>query len=700
MPCASPSVPSDAIVQIHDYLEVHPFTAAARYRPANKAELVRAVINSGTESLRALGTNYSLSSVGVADNVMSTNRLNLHLSQPLGGAQGVPAQRLRAGPDYLAQLAGHPRVVGRAFVHVEAGVKIKDLYVDLRGCGLDLPTAGDGGAQSLAGVLSTGTHGGDVLTPVLGDWVRAMHLVTSGGQEVWVTSANSPFAHPGVNGAPDLCGDARIIADDAVLHALRVGVGRFGVLYAILIEVLPAYGLLECYTQHTWPDLRTAIAGSAVTPSAQSGVFDTPFTDLDTGWFRAEARSRTLVRYSRLTPAPTDAVDMEYIGGPARPLALVAASIEPTLFRGMLDKLGVTALADAMRGGPPRPLHHLNIAISLAEPDKCWVRRRWKVPPTVPRVLQSGTAAPPDPIQKVVQNPAKHFQPTELIGPLQEMLKPDVGVFGGTWLPALAKCLGISAQAERIFQFRDEDIPHICGEHEKAGLTIFEALFMVLHKLATDPVLSPDSTRAVAFAVSQLVGGNTVNKFLRSGLASELLDNHDYTLDGAQVGNSIECFFDVAAHNPHLSFVDSVIALTSTHAPVYGYIGIRFMPRSAALLGMPRYATTASVEVATPRSRWEDVYAGFWNDLHALANASGAIAHWGQEFRQSASDVASRYGEDLMAWKRALGRIAGNASTFSTDFSRAHGLEPSFAGLVAEDDALECFMAALGWGGD
>src|SRR5829696_4766574 len=243
MPCASASVPSDAGVDIHDYLEVHPFHAGRRYRPANKAELVRAVIESGAASLRAQGTQYSLSSAGDADNVVSTDQLHFQLSQPLGRARNVPAGRLRGGADYLSQVAADPRVVGRAFVHVEAGVKVKNLYRDLHDCGLDLPTAGAGGGQSLAGALSTGTHGADIQTPVLGDWIRAVHLVTTGGQEVWVTSADSPFAHPGAMGAPDLCGDARIIADDAVLDALRVGAGRFGIIYAYIIEVLPAYGL-------------------------------------------------------------------------------------------------------------------------------------------------------------------------------------------------------------------------------------------------------------------------------------------------------------------------------------------------------------------------------------------------------------------------------------------------------------------------
>ncbi len=44
------------------------------------------------------------------------------------------------------------------------------------------------------GAVSTGTHGGDFQVPPLSDWVRALLLVGPGGQEWWVTSADSLFA--------------------------------------------------------------------------------------------------------------------------------------------------------------------------------------------------------------------------------------------------------------------------------------------------------------------------------------------------------------------------------------------------------------------------------------------------------------------------------------------------------------------------
>jgi hypothetical protein len=56
VPCPSASVSSDSNAAITDLLERHPFQAGVPYRPSTKPELVRAVISSGSTSLRALGS--------------------------------------------------------------------------------------------------------------------------------------------------------------------------------------------------------------------------------------------------------------------------------------------------------------------------------------------------------------------------------------------------------------------------------------------------------------------------------------------------------------------------------------------------------------------------------------------------------------------------------------------------------------------
>src|SRR5687768_12633130 len=126
MPCPSKEVFSEPGADIRDYLELHPFTAGVQYKPQNKAELVAAVAAStqGARSLRALGTNYSLSNAAVAEDVVDTSGLSMHLSQPYSaGTKPLAPGRLRgSGSDFLRKVcADDGRAAGRRFVHVEAG---------------------------------------------------------------------------------------------------------------------------------------------------------------------------------------------------------------------------------------------------------------------------------------------------------------------------------------------------------------------------------------------------------------------------------------------------------------------------------------------------------------------------------------------------------------------------------------------------
>lgn len=180
--------------------------------------------------------------------------------------------------------------------------------------------------------------------------------------------------------------------------------------------------------------------------------------------------------------------------------------------------------------------------------------------------------------------------------------------------------------------------------HGVAGDSAYQAppaekLFVVLYRIATDPVL--EAGQEVAQAVARAIAG-AFSPLARAGPASgglhkNILDAHDYGIDGAQAGDSAEFHFD-AWTGTYLNFVDDVIAVANQNFPVFGYIGIRFTPAATALIAMQQFALTASAEVATPRTRLVDVYAGFWNGVHNAAGARGGIPHWGQVNRQSESE--------------------------------------------------------------
>src|SRR6516225_1098543 len=97
--------------------------------------------------------------------------------------------------------------------HVESGMRIYELYsfIDSGADGLDerslakwvennpipnlpmdytgpwaLETMGGAGGQTIAGVASTATHGGDVKASSISDLVVALHVIAPDGQEYWI----------------------------------------------------------------------------------------------------------------------------------------------------------------------------------------------------------------------------------------------------------------------------------------------------------------------------------------------------------------------------------------------------------------------------------------------------------------------------------------------------------------------------------
>jgi hypothetical protein len=686
MPCPSDRVEEVPDAQVTDLLFVHPFTAAALYKPQDRGQLVAAVIRTAQRghSLRAIGSNWSFSAAGVADAIVDTSALQRFLGPPFpAGASALAPDRIRgSGSDFLARAcANAPQAAGRHFVHVEAGIKIRDLLAGLASCGLALPTMGDGAGQSLMGALSTATHGGDFEVPPLVEWIRALHLVGPTGQEYWITPAPLPFGAPALLGTlPDWCPDTAVIADQDVFDAVRVGVGRMGVVYAVVLEVVPQYTLVEVNLEHRWSDIRARLAIGTPAGGSPGGIFDQPLSDLDAGWFRSEVLQRTMYR--------DPAAGFTYVPGPP-----ITTSVPeyfdrfPDVYDELLAKLGLAGLASGLRGGPAMPLHHIDLAISLSTPDRCWMRRRWKRADVLASVALA--PAPEDAMRAAVK--ANKTNPPGIVDALKARMEIDDPFinFGG-WLTADPRWVTLQ-------WYLDVELRRIAAQYAERGLTSGEAIFFMLYIMATDPILK--AGQDIAQAASGLIGG-AFSRLARAGPASgnpgeNILDEHDYGLDGSQSGDSAEFHFDASAGR-YLEFIDAVTALANQHFPVFGYIGIRFTPGATALIAMQQFALTASVEVSTPRTRADDIYAGFWADVHAAGNRLGGLAHWGQSVRQSADEIAARYGDRLLRWRSVLADLSvGGPGVFSTAFSRDKGLEPYNAGPATEDDAIDQFMLGL-----
>lgn len=262
--------------------------------PRNLIELQNLVRNAAKEarSVRAFGSAWSFTDCWVSqDCLIETTRLKKIFAFSQGRevwGHTDPGQTTDAGDESRVLIeAVRDEALGteRRFAHVEAGIKLADLLTALdhpasrgRYPGRDiavrpgqpargrwtLNTMGGAVGQSLAGALSTGTHGGDFNLPPLDHMVRAIHLVAADGAPHWIersgaNSLTSPakFAAMGrLVGVLSGLVPGNIHYDDELFNAVLVSLGRFGVAYAFVIEVRPQCGISERVRDTTWRELR------------------------------------------------------------------------------------------------------------------------------------------------------------------------------------------------------------------------------------------------------------------------------------------------------------------------------------------------------------------------------------------------------------------------------------------------------------
>jgi L-gulono-1,4-lactone dehydrogenase len=186
----------------------HPVRVTA---PASPAEVVDAVVAARAEGLtvKMVGSGHSFTGIAVADGMM-----------------------LR--PDRLVGI----RAVDREAmtVTVLAGTPLHELNRRLHGLGLALHNMGDIDRQTVAGAISTGTHGTGGLWASLSAQVAELELVLADGSLV--------------RAAPD---GTALEAD--LFAAARIGLGALGIITAVTFRVEPAFTLDAVERPMSWSEV-------------------------------------------------------------------------------------------------------------------------------------------------------------------------------------------------------------------------------------------------------------------------------------------------------------------------------------------------------------------------------------------------------------------------------------------------------------
>ncbi|HEY4826752.1 MAG TPA: D-arabinono-1,4-lactone oxidase [Solirubrobacteraceae bacterium] len=205
-------------------------------------EIVQAAEAAGV-TVRAVGSGHSWSDVALTRGF---------LLLPTGLAEPLPS-----GPDFLRE-----DWKDRDLVQTQAGIRIRELNSYLDGRGLGLLNMGGYDHQTVAGVISTSTHGSGMEFGPLNDFVRSFDIVGAGGAVYRIEPADGPTDRGAYEEA---YGDSRtLIKDDHWFNAAVVGMGSMGVICTVTLEVRSKYYLREVRTFHTWDEVRAQLTNGKV----------------------------------------------------------------------------------------------------------------------------------------------------------------------------------------------------------------------------------------------------------------------------------------------------------------------------------------------------------------------------------------------------------------------------------------------------
>lgn len=219
-----------------------------RLAPRDEAEVAHAIRLARQRGLavRAVGAGHSFTAAAATDGVL----LSLdHLDA---------VERVEPLPD------------GGALVTVGAGIRLHALNRELAARGLAMANLGDIDQQSIAGAISTGTHGTGARFGGLATQVTGVRLVDADGQVRDTDQAREP----------------------ELFEAARLSLGAVGILTAVTLRVVPAFRLLAREEPHDLAEVLGALEGPG-------GWFDT-WDHVDLYWF-PHTRRVMVKRNTRLT---------------------------------------------------------------------------------------------------------------------------------------------------------------------------------------------------------------------------------------------------------------------------------------------------------------------------------------------------------------------------------------------------------------
>ena len=187
-------------------------------------QLLQEAINKRVR-LRVVGGEWSFTGITATDGILlNTKPLNISL---------------RITPSSVHER--YPKTTNDLYFS-QCGVSVQELSDRLRKRNRSLMTSGASNGQTIAGALSTGTHGSAYKIGAIPEFVVGLHLIVSPTRHVWLERESYPVASASF---VDRIG-AELVQDNALFKAALVSFGSFGFIHGVMIETVPLF-LYETY---------------------------------------------------------------------------------------------------------------------------------------------------------------------------------------------------------------------------------------------------------------------------------------------------------------------------------------------------------------------------------------------------------------------------------------------------------------------
>ena len=209
--------------------------------------------------IRAYGSKWSMSNISfVSDTLIETWGLNY----------------CKIGIENPSHVSLQYQEKSDKLVFVQTGVMVKHLNTLLEASGLSISTTGGSDGQRLVGAISTGTHGSAPLYGAMTEFVRGIHVVTSGTDHFYIQRETDPAVTPAYSN--EFLNGATLVESNDLFEAVLVGLGSFGIIHAVLIEVEPLYVLKTQYKVLKYEDIKINLASLDVGSFGFDGITDVP----------------------------------------------------------------------------------------------------------------------------------------------------------------------------------------------------------------------------------------------------------------------------------------------------------------------------------------------------------------------------------------------------------------------------------------